>query len=181
MVTVIGQVQRPHTGHHSCHASFWKKLSKKVKLDPSKKSGQMVYASLVVNIVVSEVLNVQRFRFDMGAYVAQVVSTCCKLTGTPISQLKRLSTPSFPETSMTGAELDHEGTLSGVASRVLMRGVWHCRLARLGISFFSSPRRWPVVEVWGTNSCIGVCVTFTISGTRFWRVGLLTDVKMKHC
>ena len=82
-----------------------------------------------------------KISFDMGAYVAQVVSTCCKLTGTPISQLKRVSTPSFPETSMTGAELDHEGTLSGVASRVLMRGVWHCRLARLGISFFPESGR----------------------------------------
>ena len=123
------------SGHHSCHASFWKALSEKVKLDPFQEIGPEGLQILGRKHRIERGPDSTKITFDMRTFVDQVVSTYCELTGTPINQLKHVATPSFPESSMIDIELSQEGALSGVASRVLMRAFWLSRLARPDISF----------------------------------------------
>lgn len=71
----------------------------------------------------------------MRTYVDQVVKTYCELSGTEITSLKKVSTSSFPEDSMTDEELSQQGQLSGSAARVLMIILRLSRLARPDVSF----------------------------------------------
>ena len=52
----------------------------------------------------------------MRTYLDQLVKTYCELSGTDITSLKKVSTPSFPQSSMTDEELNQQGHLSGSAA-----------------------------------------------------------------
>ena len=147
------------SGHHSCHSSFWKALSEKVKLDPFQEIGSEGLQILGRKHRIERGPDSTKISFDMRTYVDQVVSTYCELTGTPVNQLKQVATPSFPETSMTDAELSQETVLSGVASRALMRAFWLSRLARPDVSFVvgrltTRVTRWSRFEDRQLHRCI---------------------------
>ena len=123
------------SGHRCCHESFWKALSSKVKLDPFQEIGTDGLLILGRRHFIERSPTTSKITFDMRTYVDQVVKTYCELTGTEITTLKKASTPSYPENSMTDEELNQQGQLSGTAARVLMRILWLSRLARPDVSF----------------------------------------------
>ena len=89
-------------GHRSCHESFWRTLSSKVKLDPF----QEIILILGHRHFIERNPSTSKITFDMRTYVDQVVKTYCELTGTEVTPLKKVSTPSYPENSMTNEELN---------------------------------------------------------------------------
>ena len=123
------------SGHRCCHESFWRTLSSKVKLDPFQEINTEGLLILGRRHFIERSPSTSKITFDMRTYVDQVVKTYCELTGTEVAALKKVSTPSYPENSMTDEELNQQGQLSGSAARVLMRILWLSRLARPDVSF----------------------------------------------
>lgn len=123
------------SGHRSCHGSFWSALSSKVKMEPFQEIDSKGLLILGRRHFIEKGPSQTKITFDMRTYVDQVVGSYCELTGTKQQSLKKVSTPSYPENTMTDQELSQTGELSGVASRILMRALWLSRLARPDISF----------------------------------------------
>ena len=119
----------------SIHEPFWRTLSSKVKLDPYQEIDNEGLLILGCRHFIERSSSTSKITFDMRTYVDQVVKTYCELSGTDITSLKKVSTPSFPENSMTDEELNQQGQLSGSAARVLMRILWLSRLTRPDASF----------------------------------------------
>ena len=117
------------------HASFWSELRNRVKLDPeafveckgvtisgrlrciSTRSGKTV---LTMNVV---------------EYAGQVVESYCELTGIGPEMLKKVQTPSLPESAMTDEDIAAQGQLHDSASKVLMKALWFSLLCRADIAF----------------------------------------------
>jgi len=123
------------SGHRCCHESFWRTWSSKVKLDPFQEINTEGLLILGRRHFIERSPSTSKITFDMRTYVDQVVKTYCELAGTEVTTLKKVSTPSYPENSMTDEELNQQGQLSGSAARVLMRILWLSRLARPDVSF----------------------------------------------
>ena len=70
--------------------------------------------------------------FDMKAYADGVVDAYCQITGFERSRLKKVQTPTLPE-SYSDEDLSQTGELQQDASRILMRVLRQdpiCRLSR---------------------------------------------------
>ena len=147
------------SGHRSCHSSFWKVLAAKVKLEPFQEVDVSGHLILGRRHFIERSPSHTKVTFDMRTYVDQVVGTYCELTGITQQSLKKVTTPSFPESSMTDQELSQTGELSGLASKVLMRALWLSQLARPDISFIvgrltTMVTRWSRFEDRQLRRCI---------------------------
>ena len=129
------------SGPAELHQQFWHSLRARVKLDPEVyvESGDKGCRILGRHHSFfrdpSQGVNPATCEFDMRSYASQLVDFYCEVAGVTKDKLRNFPSPCYPENQLTDADLDAEGELHHVASRILMRGLWLSRLARPDLSF----------------------------------------------
>ena len=129
------------SGPAELHQQFWHSLRARVKLDPEVyvESGDKGCRILGRHHSFSRDtppgVSPATCEFDMRSYAAQLVEFYCEVAGVTKEKLRNFPSPCYPENQLTDADLETEGELRHVASRILMRGLWLSRLARPDLSF----------------------------------------------
>ena len=135
------------SGDSSLHRQFWEELHRHINIEPEVYISQEGSRILGRNHIANRQSLQSQMIFDMRPYAQQTVEHYCELCDIEVKSLKNTNSPALPESSMTDDESLEQGTLSGVASQVLMRLLWLSRLSRPDLAFIigrlaSNVTRW---------------------------------------
>ena len=180
-------------GPSSLHSAFWSELRKRVKLDPEAFVDSKGIRILGRLHCISTVSGKTVLTMNMVEYAGQVVDSYCELTGIGIEQLKKVQTPSLPESAMTEEDIATQGQLHESASKVLMKALWLSRLCRADIAFAvgrlaTRVTKWTAWEdrqilrlVSYIHHTRGVCMHSTVSGEGPAEIHVFTDSDLASC